>query len=384
MLSQTLLPSVPRFMLGPIHRASPETSAMTLLSPSLIMPGAAGQAKPGLLTPSFAYKPFRYPWAYDFWKRQQQVHWMPEEVPLGEDCKDWAAKLNDRERNLLTQIFRFFTQADVEVNDNYMERYATVFKPTEVKMMLSAFSNMETIHMAAYALLLETIGMPESEFSAFLELEALKAKHDYMQQFGVGSNADIARTLAMFGGFTEGLQLFASFAMLMNFPRFNKMKGMGQIVSWSVRDESLHCEGIVKLYHAFNAETGAVTKSVADDIVDCCRTVVGLEDRFIDLAFEAGDVQGMTPDDIKAYIRFIADWRLRQLRLPEIFGGRKDNPLPWLQSLLSGVEHANFFEARSTEYSKAATRGAWHGEAGVWAEFDKVIAKRNQPDLFAG
>ena len=77
-----------------------------------------------------------------------------------------------------------------------------------------------------------------------------------MQQFGVDTNADIARTLAMFGGFTEGLQLFASFAMLMNFPRFNKMKGMGQIVSWSVRDESLHCEGMVQLYHAFNAETG--------------------------------------------------------------------------------------------------------------------------------
>jgi ribonucleoside-diphosphate reductase beta chain len=109
---------------------------------------------PGLLTPSFAYKPFRYPWAYDFWKRQQQIHWMPEEVPLGEDCKDWAARLNDKERNLLTQIFRFFTQSDIEVNDNYMERYATVFKPTEVKMMLSAFSNMETIHIAAYALLL--------------------------------------------------------------------------------------------------------------------------------------------------------------------------------------------------------------------------------------
>ncbi len=129
------------------------------------------RALPGLLTPSFGYKPFRYPWAYDFWKRQQQVHWMPEEVPLGEDCKDWATKLNDRERNLLTQIFRFFTQSDVEVNDNYMERYARVFKPVEVKMMLAAFSNMETIHIAAYALLLETIGMPESEFSAFLEFE---------------------------------------------------------------------------------------------------------------------------------------------------------------------------------------------------------------------
>jgi ribonucleoside-diphosphate reductase beta chain len=163
--------------------------------------------------------------------------------------------------------------------------------------------------------------------------------------------------------------------MLMNFPRHNKMKGMGQIVSWSVRDESLHCEGIVKLYHAFNKETGAVTKAVAADIVDCCKTVVSLEDKFIDLAFEAGEVQGMTPEDIKQYIRFIADWRLRQLQLPEVYG-IKENPLPWLQSMLSGVEHANFFEARSTEYSKAATRGQWHGDAGVWSEFDKMQLRK--------
>ena len=337
-------------------------------------------ATPGLLTASKAYKPFRYPWAHEFWKKQQQVHWMPEEVPLGEDCKDWAVKLTPGERNLLTQIFRFFTQSDIEVADNYMERYGRVFKPTEVKMMLSSFANMETIHIEAYALLLETIGMPESEFGAFLEYEAMKAKHDYMQQFGVESHADIARTLAMFGGFTEGLQLFASFAMLMNFPRFNKMKGMGQIVSWSIRDESLHCEGIIKLYHAFNAETGCVTKSVAADIVDCCQTVVGMEDKFIDLAFEAGDVQGMTPADIKNYIRFIADWRLRQLGLPEVYGAR-ENPLPWLQSMLSGVEHANFFEARATEYSKAATKGQWHGTEGVWSNFESLMAKRSENTL---
>ena len=331
----------------------------------------------GLLTPSAAYKPFRYPWAYEFWKRQQQVHWLPEEVPLGEDCKDWATKLSDGERNLLTQIFRFFTQSDIEVADNYMERYGRVFKPTEVKMMLSSFANMETVHIAAYALLLETIGMPESEFGAFLEYQAMRDKHDFMQKFGVDTNADIARTLAMFGGFTEGLQLFASFAMLMNFPRFNKMKGMGQIVSWSVRDESLHCEGIIKLYHAFNKETGAVTKAVADDIVDCCKTVVSLEDKFIDLAFEMGSVEGMTPEDIKAYIRFIADWRLRQLDLPAVYGVT-ENPLPWLQALLSGVEHANFFEARATEYSKAATRGQWQGDAGVWSEFDRMRTTRSE------
>ncbi len=342
---------------------------------SLIIPGA--QPKAGLLTPSIAYKPFRYPWAFDFWQKQQQVHWLPEEVPLGEDVKDWASKLNDNERNLLTQIFRFFTQSDIEVQDNYMEKYGRVFKPTEIKMMLSAFANMETVHIAAYALLLETIGMPEAEFGAFMEYEAMRDKHDFMQKFGVDSDADICRTLAMFGGFTEGLQLFASFAMLMNFPRFNKMKGMGQIVSWSVRDESLHCEGIIKLYHAFNKETGAVTRAVADDIVDCCKTVVSLEDKFIDLSFEMGPVEGMTPDDIKQYIRYIADWRLRQLELPEVFGVQ-ENPLPWLQVLLSGVEHANFFEARATEYSKAATKGSWTGGEGVWDAFDTLLKKRSE------
>jgi ribonucleoside-diphosphate reductase beta chain len=330
---------------------------------------------PGLLTPSRAYKPFRYPWAYEFWKKQQQVHWLPEEVPLGEDCKDWTANLSGGERNLLTQIFRFFTQSDIEVQDNYMERYARVFKPTEVKMMLAAFANMETVHIAAYALLLETIGMPDAEFGAFLEYEAMKAKHDYMGQFGVETDADIARTLAMFGAFTEGLQLFASFAMMMNFPRHNKMKGMGQIISWSVRDESLHCEGVIKLYHAFAKETGCVSPAVAADIVESCRTVVQLEDKFIDLAFEMGPVEGMTPEDIKAYIRFIADWRLRQLELAPLYGVN-ENPLPWLQQMLSGVEHANFFEARSTEYSKAATRGQWHGADGVWAAFDQMRTGR--------
>ncbi len=329
------------------------------------------EPKSGLLRPSHSYKPFRYPWAYDYWQKQQQVHWMPEEVPLGEDCKDWATKLNDYERNLLTQIFRFFTQSDVEVGGNYMENYMPLFKPVEVRMMLAAFSNMETIHIAAYALLLETIGMPDSEFSAFMEYEEMAAKHDYLGQFGVDTDADILTSMAVFGGFTEGLQLFASFAMLMNFPRLNKMKGMGQIVSWSVRDESLHCEGMIKLFHTFAKETGALTPTVGDNIIDCCKTVVGLEDKFIDLAFKMGPVEGMTPDDIKRYIRYIADWRLKQLGLPTIYG-IEHHPLPWLTEMLNGVEHANFFEARATEYSKGATKGDWHGADGVWKEFENI------------
>ncbi len=134
-----------------------------------------------LLEARKTYKPFEYPWAYDFWKRQQQIHWVPEEVPLGEDCRDWAQKISDHERNLLTQIFRFFTQADIEVQDCYHDKYGRVFKPTEIKMMLTAFSNMETVHIAAYSHLLDTIGMPESEYGMFLEYDEMRAKHDYMR-----------------------------------------------------------------------------------------------------------------------------------------------------------------------------------------------------------
>lgn len=313
-----------------------------------------------LLQASKQYKPFEYPWAFEFWKRQQQLHWLPEEVPLGEDCRDWAQKLTDHERNLLTQIFRFFTQADVEVQDCYHEKYGRVFKPTEVKMMLTAFSNMETVHIAAYSHLLDTIGMPESEYGAFLEYAEMKDKHDYLQKFGVDNDEDIARTLAMFGGFTEGVQLFASFAMLMNFPRFNKMKGMGQIVSWSVRDETLHCNSIIKLFRAFVHENPEIwTEALQREIYLACSTIVDHEDAFIDLAFEMGGIEGMTAVDVKRYIRFIADRRLTQIGLQPIYRSDARNPLPWMDQMLNAIEHTNFFENRATEYSKASTRGTW-------------------------
>jgi ribonucleoside-diphosphate reductase beta chain len=150
------------------------------------------------------------------------------------------------------------------------------------------------------------------------------------------------------------------------------MKGMGQIVTWSVRDESLHCEGITRLFHAFCKERDCLTPAVRKDIRDVCHHTVDLEDAFIDLAFEQGPVPGMTAKEIKKYIRYIADWRLSQLGLRPMFMV-EDHPLPWLAPLLNGVEHANFFETRATEYSKAATRGNWNE---VWENFDRRKAAK--------
>ena len=315
--------------------------------------------KTTLLNAEPIYKPFTYPWAYEAWEMQQRVHWLPDEVPLADDVRDWKQNLTEAERHLLTQIFRFFTQSDIEVNNCYMKHYSQIFKPTEVQMMLSAFSNMETIHIAAYSHLLDTIGMSETEYSAFLQYKEMKDKYDYMNEFGVDTKEDIAITLAVFGGFTEGLQLFASFAILLNFPRFGKMKGMGQIVTWSVRDETLHCNSIIKLFRTFVEENPEIwNEDLKSKIYNACATIVHLEDAFIDLAFELGDIEGLTAREVKQYIRYIADRRLLQLGLKEIYMTEK-NPLPWLEEILNGVEHANFFENRVTEYTKAATQGKW-------------------------
>jgi ribonucleoside-diphosphate reductase beta chain len=336
--------------------------------------------RPGLLTARRSYKPIAYPWALDACRRQHQVHWLPEEAQLGEDIQNWNGRgdnaLTDAERAFLTNVFRFFTQSDVEVNDCYMTKYAQVFRPTEVRMMLAAFSGIETVHILAYALLLETLGLPDDEFSAFLDVPSMVAKVDFMDTFGVRTHDDILRTTAMFGGATEGLSLYGMFAMLMNFPRRNRMKGMGQIVSWSVRDESLHAASIIHLHNTLAQELGGRSAAVEADIVEIFHQQVRLEDAFVDTAFEVGgEVPGLTPAELKAYVRFVADWRLRQLRLPEQFG-IGEHPLPWLQSMLSAVEHQNFFEGRATEYSKAASRGSWYGDSGVWAAFERHPERR--------
>lgn len=303
------------------------------------------------------YKPFDHPWMFDYYSQQNQMHWFPEDVPLHNDVKDWQT-MTDEEKNLLTQIFRLFTQSDVDVGAGYVDRYMRIFKKPEARMMMSSFANMESIHQHAYSLLLDTVGMPEVEYKAFAEYEAMADKHEYINAVKVtkGDKKSIAKALAIYSGFTEGLQLFSSFIILLNFPRFGKMKGMGQIITYSIRDESMHVEAMTKLFREFIKENIDLwTDDFKKEIYQACREMVDLEDRFLDLVFEQGDIPGLTKEEMQQYIRYIADRRLLQLGLKPNYEV-KDNPLNWLDDVL-GVEHQNFFEGRATTYMKAGLRG---------------------------
>lgn len=304
------------------------------------------------------YKPFKYPFAYEAYKMQAKMHWIPEEVPLHNDVNDWKNRLTASEKNLLTQIFRFFTQADVDIAKGYLTHFIPIFKGhPEVAMMLSTFAAMEAVHVDAYSLLLDTVGMPEVEYQAFSKYKEMAAKHDFFESVSHDSPQDIARALAIYSAFGEGLQLFSSFAILLNFTRYGKMKGMGQIVTWSILDESVHCKYMLELFATFVSENYSVwTDELRGQIYKACRDMVDLEDNFIDLAFEQGDMEGLTKDEVKEYVRYIADKRLGQLGLKANYGVKK-NPLPWLEEMLNAVEHGNFFETRVTEYEKAPTVG---------------------------
>jgi ribonucleoside-diphosphate reductase beta chain len=306
------------------------------------------------------FKPFQYNWAFEAYNKQQQIHWLPDEVPLGSDISDWnTGKLSNSEKNLLTQLFRFFTQADVSIAEGYIDKYLPIFRPPEVRMMLTAFANMESIHMHAYSRLLDSVGMPEVEYSKFQEYEDMKAKHDYLDTIKPSSLEEIAETLAIYSAFGEGLQLFSSFAILLNFSRFNKMKGMSQIVTYSVRDETLHVDSMIKLFHIFLDENPKIWKSnLKKKIYLACQDMVLLEDKFIDLAFEQGGIEGLDKEGVKTYIRFIADRRCLQLGLKPVYKQKK-NPLGWLDNILNAVELANFFETTSSEYSSGALTGSW-------------------------
>ena len=313
------------------------------------------------------FKPFNYPWAYEAWLKHEQSHWLHTEVPMLEDVKDWKQKLSNEEKAFLTNIFRFFTQGDIDVAGGYVKNYLPYFAQPEVRMMLLGFAAREALHVAAYSHLIETLGMPESTYSEFLEYTEMREKHEYIMGLSSknGTPESTAAHIAAFSAFTEGMQLFSSFIMLLNFPRHGKMKGMGQIVTWSIVDETQHCEGMIKLFRTYIEENKEIwNDELKGSIYTIATRMVELEDKFIDLAFASNAIQGLSKDEVKHYIRYIADRRLISMGMKGIFKVKK-NPLPWVEEMINAPTHTNFFENRATDYAKGSMSGSWDD---VWGK----------------
>ena len=300
------------------------------------------------------YKPFEYQTAFEFYKEQHRAHWLADEVPLSSDLNDWKLKLSEPEKNLIGNILKSFAQTETYVNDYWATKVAVWFPKHEIKAMACAFADFESIHAEAYARLNEELGL--DDFEAFMEDEEAKAKIDRLVELPGDTLREKALSLAIFSAFTEGVNLFSSFAILMSFQLRNLMKGTGQIVEWSVRDESLHSKAGCWLFRTMMEEMPELQDGMESQIYEACDLSVKLEFDFIDRAFEMGDVKGLNVNQLKNFIKERANQKLIELGYNPLYNDIDPNLLKsmeWFGHLTSGKTHQDFFAGRVTDYSKS-------------------------------
>jgi len=309
--------------------------------------------------PRIFYKPFEYQEAFNFFKDQHRGHWLADEVPLASDLNDWKLKLNESEKNLIGNILKSFAQTEVHVNDYWSTKVSLWFPKPEIQAMARVFADFESIHAEAYARLNEELGL--DDFAAFMEDEASKNKIERLIEVPGDTMEEKAISLAIFSAFTEGVNLFSSFAILMSFQLRNLMKGTGQIVEWSVRDESLHSKAGCWLFRTWLQEQPELnTPELREQIVEACQISVQLEFDFIDKAFEMGNVEGLNKNQLKAFIKARANEKMIELGYNAIYNDIEPGLLKqmeWFGHLTSGKTQQDFFAGRVTNYSKST--GDW-------------------------
>tara|TARA_X000001316_G_scaffold12180_2_gene6092 strand:+ start:4265 stop:5242 length:978 start_codon:yes stop_codon:yes gene_type:complete len=314
-----------------------------------------------LLEERVVYKPFEYPKAYDYWLKQQQAHWLHTEVPMAQDVTDWKSNMKDHEKNIIGGILKGFAQTETIVNDYWSTLVTKWFRKPEIIMMGTTLGSSETIHAEAYSLLNEQLGL--DNFAEFLEDETTMAKIESLMNVRDGHNGepnwhDRAKSLAIFSAFTEGVNLFSSFAVLLSFKMRNLLKGVGQIVEWSVRDESLHSEAGCWLFRTLMKEHPKFkTKKLIKEIEESAKLALKLEFDFIDKIFEMGDLENLGKEELKNFIRHRVNTKMADLGLSPIVPAEEIDKgalktMKWFDAVIAGKQQTDFFANRVTNYSK--------------------------------
>jgi ribonucleoside-diphosphate reductase beta chain len=311
----------------------------------------------GLFDPRITYKPFEYPEYYtEGWLKQAQAFWLHTEIPMSGDLKDWNEKLTTEEKHLVGNILLGFAQTECAVSDYWTQKVVSWFPKHEIQQMAMMFGSQETIHAVAYSYLNETLGL--ENYEAFLHEPATADRFDNLVAYNGTDSVGIGRSLAIFSAFAEGVSLYSAFAVLYSFQLRNLLKGIGQQMKWSVRDESLHSKMGCKLFKHMCEEDNTLLEACREDILKAAKTMLDAEEKYIDKMFEAGDVEGIKSHDLKQFIRKRLNEKLQELGyldLGQYFAFDKNGAsnLDWFYHLTGGHTHTDFFAVRPTDYSKA-------------------------------
>ena len=311
----------------------------------------------GLFDERIAYKPFDYPEYYtEGWLKQAQAFWLHTEIPMSGDVKDWNERLNDKEKSLVGNILLGFAQTECAVSDYWTQKVVGWFPKHEIQQMAMMFGSQETIHAVAYSYLNETLGL--EDFEAFLQDEATMARFNNLVSYEGTDRIGIGKSLAIFSAFAEGVSLYSAFAVLYSFQLRNLLKGVGQQMKWSVRDESLHSKMGCQLFRHMCQEDRELLQDCKKDIINAAESMLKAEETYIDKMFEQGDIENLKSNDLKQFIRKRLNEKLVELgykHLGEYFKYESEaaSRLDWFYHLTGGHTHTDFFAVRPTDYSKA-------------------------------
>ena len=313
--------------------------------------------KKSLFTKRIPYKPFEYPEYYtEGWLKQAQAFWLHTEIPMSGDVKDWNERLTPEEKHLVGNILLGFAQTECAVSDYWTQNVVSWFPKHEIQQMAMIFGSQETIHAVAYSYLNETLGL--ENFEAFLHEPATAERFDNLVTYNGTDPVGIGRSLAIFSAFAEGVSLYSAFAILYSFQLRNLLKGIGQQMKWSVRDESLHSRMGCQLFRHMCEENKELLEDCKKDIILAAETMVDLEEKYIDKMFEMGDIEGISAYDLKQFIRKRTNEKLTELGYTEKdflfeYDEKAADNLNWFYHLTGGHTHTDFFAIRPTDYSKA-------------------------------
>ena len=326
---------------------------------------------PKLFENRIPFKPFEYPEYYnEGWLKQAQAFWLHTEIPMQGDIKDWNEHLQPHEKNLVGNILLGFAQTECAVSDYWTTMVTKWFPKHEIKQMAMMFGSQETIHATAYSYLNETLGL--EDFEAFLHEPTIAEKFEFLTATtadwtheDLASNPEarkeVARSLAIFSAFAEGVSLYTSFAVLYSFQMRNMLKGIGQQMKWSVRDESLHSKMGCQLFRHMCEEYTELKDVVQQDVEKAAALMVQMEEQFIDKMFEQGNLENLKAENLKDFIRKRANEKLHELGYQSIFNYnvKSAEELDWFYHLTGGLTHTDFFAVRPTDYSKANEGEDW-------------------------
>ena len=311
----------------------------------------------GLFDERIAYKPFEYPEYYtEGWLKQAQAFWLHTEIPMSGDLKDWNEKLTPEEKSLVGNILLGFAQTECAVSDYWTQKVVSWFPKHEIQQMAMMFGSQETVHAVAYSYLNETLGL--EDYEAFLQDDATMARFDNLVACDDNSRTGIGRSIAIFSAFAEGVSLYSAFAVLYSFQLRNLLKGIGQQMKWSIRDESLHSKMGCQLLRHMCEEDPSLLKECEEDVLTAAKAMLEAEENYIDKMFEAGDIEGMKSADLKNFIRRRLNEKIAELGYGDYgeyfkYYHESAKKLDWFYHLSGGHTHTDFFSIRPTDYSKA-------------------------------